>query len=1675
MMSNKYNKLLLPILIFLSIFPFSLFAQMWNPILGDTLYGNEWINYERADRYFKIKVATDGIYQISANTLQSVGVDIANIDASRYQLFCRGESVPLHVLRETGSLQSGDFIRFYGEKNQSQVDQYLFKDAPAEMLNPDYSLFSDTSIYYLTWTDEVGEESRMKTLENNLNGSLPNPEPWFIDETVLNFNNDYFKTYQKIIGFDVYYSHFDVAEGFCSNRSSDRQLTLNATQLHPEATNAEVDLRLATNVGEHQLQITINNETYLDTTSSAVALFQPTYNIPITDEQVSIHIKGALGSADQHVLATAKLRYPRKFDFSNQNYYKLELTADNRARLLEIKNFANNAEKIQLWDISNQKIFTADRVGEAYQFLYPPTNQAAQLILVAETSYQDIDQLQPITFIDYSALDGEFIMLSHQDFINPTNGESQVNAYVEYRQSITGGGFKTAIIDIEQLYDQFAYGIYSHPISIRNFAHYIQKKWTNPQYFFIIGKGREYRDLRTANQLAAADRQTFFVPTFGWPASDNLLISNNLSAIPIFPIGRIAVKNNEQLATYLTKVKQHEAGVNAPQTIEGRAWMKELLHLGGSVGAEAQQIRTYLSDMEQIAANNTLGANVTSVYKTNSDPFQISRTEAIFNRINQGVSIISFFGHSSPGRFDINIDSPVNYQNKGKYPLMLSFGCYSGNIFTTNTAISERFVFYEDKGAIAFGASRGLGFVSSLSQYGNQIYELASGELYGQPIGKILQATIANFDDRADIGMGILREQYTFQGDPALRLNSSEGADFVIDNQSIQFEPEVVNTQADSFKVSMDIVNLGQYIADSIDLVFEQQLIDGTRLPLATRRIAAPVSSTNQVFKLPTQKKAPVGENRLLIKVDATNKVEELPLTIAENNNELIDPNGAKGIAFFTTDNTAFPIFPNKYGVVNQDQVTLKASITNAFAPERTYVFELDTKADFSNPSRKRGKITQTGGVLEWQPDGLLQLNQTYYWRVSPDSIDAQIGYIWEESSFTYLADEAATWAQTDIGQLGNNDLLQIQVDSVTNQLRFVDDFISIYLKNKVYSNEEPAEYIHNGSPFGSPWSWSVHEGLNVVVFADETIEYWRNPSGGEHGAINIHGSSKLAYSYKTDNITDRSNFINFIESVIPDNYYAIVYSAQRTFDADYYPESWAADSLALDGKNIFNVLENQGATKVRKLAEIGAVPYVLMFQKGQGKLNEVRANNIDETITINHVYQRKWFEGEMSSTQIGPAKKWDNLEIVLNESEIEVGDSIAVEIIGINKLEEEVLFNQSNNLKFSLTEIDANEYPFIKYRIQFIDNEQRSIPTLEKVIVEYEKTPEFALNPFKNAVFPDTIQVGQEIEVVVAVENVGGIAVDSLQVNWQIKNADGTNTALLKKYAVVTEGATNVDLKLTTDLEQKIENIGIQLNPTLLPVETHLANNFGQKSITTLMDRSNPLLNVTFNQRQILQGDIIEPNSRIEVSLDDDNPYLIIKDTTALEVYLTYPDGTNRRLSFADTGSEFIPASEQQNRARATFQPNFSQDGLYHLSVQGRDVTGNKAGDIAYEVDFEVIRKELISNVLAYPNPFTTSTKFVYTLTGEQVPDHYQIQVLTASGRVVRVLTEADLGQLKIGRHQTEFAWNGTDEFGNRLANGVYLYRLILKNAAGEDYEQLETAVDPFFKAGFGKVVLMR
>ena len=327
--------------------------------------------------------------------------------------------------------------------------------------------------------------------------------------------------------------------------------------------------------------------------------------------------------------------------------------------------------------------------------------------------------------------------------------------------------------------------------------------------------------------------------------------------------------------------------------------------------------------------------------------------------------------------------------------------------------------------------------------------------------------------------------------------------------------------------------------------------------------------------------------------------------------------------------------------------------------------------------------------------------------------------------------------------------------------------------------------------------------------------------------------------------------------------------------------------------------------------------------------------------------------------------------------------------------------------------------------------------------------------------------------------ENISDLDMDSMLVRFEVL---GSNLVSYQRLDSLRAGDT-LHAQVTFDTENlqgTNQQLLVEINPNNDQREQFHFNNIGLLSFKVQQDIINPVLDVTFDGIHIMNRDIVSGQPEIVVTLADENRYLELDDLEDFSIILRHPslpDG-EMFLSPATIDMQFYPADpaklDQENTAKIVMRPDLKSDGIYTLFVSATDQSGNNSGSLSYNVDFEVVNKPSITNLLNYPNPFTSSTQFVFTLTGRELPDYMKIQILTVTGRVVREISQDELGPLRIGLNRTDYAWDGTDEYGDRLANGVYLYRVITKKN-GQDYELRSTRTDYLFRQGFGKMYLMR
>ena len=1609
-------------------------AQM--DVDGTILYGNEWIDYSKT--YYKLKLSENGIYRVTYDDLVAEGFSPSDMMGRDLQLFFQGREVKIHTTKE-GNFGPSDYLEFYGQRNRTYLDKFLYEDWEEDLLNPEYSFFTDTSSYFLTLNTGVNE--RYADLANNIPANPPTVEPYFLHTEDQIYSSRFNKpTYDG--SNHVRYSHFDVSEGFAGSFSKSHNLAFDTDMVYANGPDARISIRTGANNGSHSVEVSVNGDIQTTDNYSNQLVRQYYLQVPssVLAGSTNVDLSGTADNNDRIIISHAQITYPREWSLNGESYMRFGLEGSTGMKYYEIDNF-DTSDDVVFYNITTGERIDAVIDGGVVKLYAPSSTEESELILINESKgIKSVDDIERRVFQDYSSPDYNYLILTSERLMNdPENGGMDwIQEYADYRSSEQGGGFTTFVASSEELYDQFAYGVERHAIAVRNYLHYVQEL-AAPQFAFIIGKGREYFSSRTNEDFEELHNQQFYVPTFGNPGSDNLLASSNTTFTPVIPIGRLAARTPVQVKEYLDKIVLHESSDNESQTIDDQLWKKRIIHLSGGDANIQQILFTYLSNMANVISNNSFGADVITFRKFSSDPIQTSTSTEILNLINSGTSIITFFGHSAVGTFDFSLEDPSQYDNFGRFPMIISLGCHSGNIHTPSKGLSEDFVIEPERGAIAFLASSSTAYISPQYISGLKLYDYLGNANYGDHIGNVIKKGIEGNEGNQSLAIRSLMQQLTFHGDPAIRFHPFEGPDYLIDYESIQINPKVVGAQDETMDVFFDVVNIGTAVEDSINVSIAIENEEGEGVYSEVIRITA--SSHHETIErtITAPGNNSLGKHVLVIRVDTDDEIAELPLDAAEQNNELRSPLGERGFCFYVLDNGARPIYPLEFGIVNDEcPFVLRAATNNFFLEEQTYVFEIDTVYTFDSPWKKRTEFDNPGGLIEWDPEIEPTEGEVYYWRVSPAPIEG-VGYQWKNSSFTYLSESETGWMQSEYGQFTENDMEGIEVNEKTGQLKFVDDRWDYRFDLREQTDKN--WIFINGSNWGSLNKNGI--GSFVGIHAQHPTELaFRKESNGDYGSID-HGSGNN-FAYKMDKILDRENVLNLLDDIV-DGSIVFFYTILVPDNHDFHANEWANDSISI-GRNIFSQFEEQGATEIRKLSDSNSpFVYMLAYRKGEGVLAEGLSFDINEGIDIFFSEPTRAFtEGSIVTSVTSKSRLWQKINLSIND--IESSDTLNVDIRYADK--EGNLFEINNvGTESDLSYLNELGVEQIRMVLKIKDDDKRTLPRIDNFKIEYIEQGDLVVDrrPNSNIIENDTFSEGETISFTLPITISNCTGMNDVEIRYTLLNEVNEKT----EYVDVLN--TEIDnLHLNT---REIETLGLsgeyQLTIDVLVgdgYEQHTFNNLGFKNIRIENDRVNPILNVTFDGRVIKEEEIVSKNSEIRIELIDENKFVLLDNSEIIKVSLEHPQGTIEQVEHNSPVFEFIPATSlENNKAEVIYTPNLSIDGKYTLYVQAQDIEGNFSGDNFYQRSFYVTSNNNLEISSVFPNPTSQWITIRYTLSGELVPDALEFLVMSSDGKLIK---QHRTENIVIGT--TEVRINIEDDVAEKMTAAGYYIKTVVKNGEG-------------------------
>ena len=866
------------------------------------------------------------------------------------------------------------------------------------------------------------------------------------------------------------------------------------------------------------------------------------------------------------------------------------------------------------------------------------------------------------------------------------------------------------------------------------------------------------------------------------------------------------------------------------------------------------------------------------------------------------------------------------------------------------------------------------------------------------------------------------------------------------------------------------------------------------------------------------------------------------PASGQRRENELDYGNNTAQLSYNFLQGGVTLLSPPEFAIVVGPQPQLVAQTNDPNGALRGYDFEADTVPTFASPVRLQQANLQATLTPRWQPalptfagrDSVV-----WYWRVKFTQPVGDEDPNWVLGSFRVVPGSPGGWSQSHHGQLRRDTRQGVEVSVPGGHWAFTTQNQPLLLRTVGGGPALAAGAFPPATFQSSPGTGITADANNPATAGDCGV---RSPNllaiaydqrtlrplligGGAYNRCGFNNQNGQTFYYFGNQPVPFNAAVDTTDNLNNPNH-----PNGRGAARHLQLQTWLANVpvgayVALVSVNRLRYAAWPAATRQALSSQLGSVlintlangdPLVLLAQKrapgGTGRTREAGPNpaaatpRYNQVISLYDTLQTPSSRGQVLSTRIGPAQQWQTLYTWIQQAS--PTSRYRLNIIGIDStgaagaqpLRTAVVAGRSG---YALGGISARRYPYLQLELTLADSVNRQAPQLREWLVTYRGLPEgvvrrdlVAAADYDPATLAAQARNVGTISFPVKFENVSNVDFGTpMKALVELRDANRSNRVV--KSAVLTLPQP-LAANTTATLPVSLNVVGVfgQLTPRVvfnplpgaapgissaLPELYHFNNELVLPPFAATDTNVPPVLDVAFDGRHILNGELVSPTPEIRIQVQDEDRLRRLREAgSVFSLSLQGPgqpaavpvDVTDTNVTFA-VDSTSVPGSKATLVYRPG-QPAPLADGFYTLRVQARDRSAAAAGGQDFEVRFEVVNASTITNVYPYPNPVTSKARFVFTVTGQELPRDMKIQIMTLTGAVVREIFLAELGPLHIGPNLTDFAWDGTDQYGDRLANGTYLYRVSLNDPNGQ-FAQRATAGDKAFKNDWGKLVLLR
>lgn len=317
------------------------------------------------------------------------------------------------------------------------------------------------------------------------------------------------------------------------------------------------------------------------------------------------------------------------------------------------------------------------------------------------------------------------------------------------------------------------------------------------------------------------------------------------------------------------------------------------------------------------------------------------------------------------------------------------------------------------------------------------------------------------------------------------------------------------------------------------------------------------------------------------------------------------------------------------------------------------------------------------------------------------------------------------------------------------------------------------------------------------------------------------------------------------------------------------------------------------------------------------------------------------------------------------------------------------------------------------------------------------------ALNDFNGFVYPT---VFDKMTRVLTQNNDGGI----------VQEFKTFNRVIFKGRATVTNGQFTFQFVVPYDINYSVGKGRVSYYALSGNNDGHGYDqtfDIGSSLTGVQLNKIGPEIDLFLNDSTFVSGGITDRRPYLLARLKDENGINTVGNGIGHDITVTVDNDSQNPIVLNDYYESDL---DTYKSGKVKYQLQQLPVGNHTLTLKAWDVHNNSS---VATLDFIVTEDSDIAlkQVLNYPNPFTTNTSFMFEHNQSCETLDVRVQVFTVSGKLVKTITQT---ARQNGFRSEPIAWDGRDDFGDRIGKGVYVYKVEIKNAEGQKAEQFEKLV---------------